>query len=138
MALPSASRHSTLRPGAATAAPVADGQALADGPAGEGQPVVGRAPAVAAGTKSPAVFALVHHHRAPRGGAPRRRRPATAASSAPGRPSRAGRRGTAPPARGPAPTASASASRAPTHVVAGCGQRVDLAPLGHEVARQPG
>ena len=110
MALPSACRLRTWRSGQATAAPVATGMPWPMAPPVRLSQSWGGAPAVAPGTKIPAVFPssltiAPSGSRAPTAAA------TVSASSAPvGRPGRAGVR---PPGRlGGAPRASANASRA--------------------------
>ena len=135
IALPSASRLTTWRSGQATAAPVASGHAHADRAAGEREPVVPGGAGGGAGGEEARRCGPRRPRSRPRAAARRRRRRPSAASRSPvgdlgpagGREQRRRR-----PARRAASARAASGAdrrRRPG------GEHVDLAALGHEVAR---
>src|SRR5262249_42745616 len=129
IALPSASRLSTLRAGHATAAPVASGMPCPIAPPVRHIQVCGGAPAHSHGTNSPAVLpssATI----APSGRSAPSVRATDSAFSAPvGKSGRCA--ACASGLRGAAPTASTNASSAPTASCAGVASTCAAQPLGN-------
>ena len=126
IALPSASRQTTLRSGQATAAPVASGMPWPIAPPVRREPACGGAPAVGQPHEQARGVALVRRRSRPRAGARRSRRPSDFGVSAP-----VGSRGRCAGCEHRRlrrrATASASCSSAATRVVLGTREHMHLA-----------